>query len=328
MMKQMPKTKLISQVLIPLVAVLCLWPAVPSAAALFAGIVIAVSFGNPYLQRTRALTPKLLSYSVIGLGAGMNLLVVAHVGGQGFLYTAVGISCTLAFGIILAKILEVEQNTSLLITAGTAICGGSAIAALGPVIRAKPHEMSLSLATVFLLNAVGLLIFPWLGHYFELSQSQFGLWSALAIHDTSSVVGATIQYGTHALEVGTTVKLARALWIIPVTIGMSFIGRDANETIADANGGRPKAKKPYFILEFLLAAAIVTWIPATQVAGDWVAAVARRTLVVTLFLIGAGFDRETLRLVSPKPFILGVILWVLVAVLTLLAVLSGLIYAN
>ncbi|HVK59976.1 MAG TPA: putative sulfate exporter family transporter [Bdellovibrionales bacterium] len=314
-------TQNLARILIPLGAVLCLWPAVPSAAALVGGILIALAFGNPYVEKTRALTPRMLSLSVIGLGAAMNLLVVARVGAQGFVYTAIGITFAIVVGTLLGRFLKTETNTSLLITVGTAICGGSAIAALAPTIRAKSHEITVALATVFLLNALGLLIFPPLGHHFGLDQIQFGLWSALAIHDTSSVVGSAIQYGPQALEVGTTVKLARALWIVPVTFAVGYFAQQANSQNSD--GSKPKTKKPWFILGFLIAAAIVTWIPMLQPTGEIVASVARRTLVVTLFLIGAGFSRETLKKVGARPFIQGIVLWITVASLTLAAILAG-----
>jgi uncharacterized integral membrane protein (TIGR00698 family) len=248
----------------------------------------------------------------------MNLEVVARVGAHGIGYTAVGIAITFIFGITLGRLFKVEESTSLLITAGTAICGGSAIAAVAPTIRAKSQFVSIALATVFFLNASALLIFPRIGHYFELTESQFGLWSALAIHDTSSVVGAAIQYGAHAVEVATTVKLARALWIIPVSllIGIFWSHQDQDQK-------KTTAKRPWFILGFLIAAAIVTWIPDLQSAGIFVNSLAKRCLVLTLFFIGCGLNRSTLQSVGIQPFLQGFILWIVTAGGTLGAILSG-----
>lgn len=309
----------IAKILFPAAAVLCLFPFVSSAMALALGVVLAVSLGNPFLQRTRQYTHHLLSWSVVGLGAGMNLMVVARVGLQGIGYTVVGISLTLLAGFLLARFLKIERNTGILISVGTAICGGSAIAAVSPVIRAKPAEVSVSLGTVFMLNACALLLFPPVGHALNLSQTQFGLWSALAIHDTSSVVGATLLYGAEALQIGTTVKLARALWIVPLAlaIGCAFNHRDSSV------GVREQTKKPWFILGFLGMAAVMTWVPALQPAGHVVETVAKRTLVLTLFLIGSNLTRETLKSVGLRPLLQGVLLWVIAASATLAAVYAG-----
>lgn len=304
-----------AKVLMPLFALLCLTPWMPSFAALLIGIALAVSLGNPYSRVTGKYTSLLLQWSVIGLGFGMNLLVVASVGLHGIGYTVVGISTTLFLGYLLARAFKVERDTGVLISVGTAICGGSAIAAVAPTLRAKPNSISVALGTVFTLNAIALVIFPPLGHMLGLSQSQFGLWSALAIHDTSSVVGASLQYGAEALQIGTTVKLARALWIVPLTI--------ASSSLFAKGGEKGKAKRPWFILGFVLAAALVTWIPQAQVAGHWIEAVAKRTLVLTLFLIGANLTLATLKAVGIKPLLLGVSLWILVGVGTLAALLSG-----
>src|SRR6516225_6136161 len=192
-----------------------------SSAALVSGVALGTLVGNPLVSRTRSLTSRLLALSVMGLGAGMDLRVVGQVGLHGIGYTVVGITVALGAGLLLGRMLRTERNTSLLLSAGTAICGGSAIAALAPVLRAEQHQVSVALGVVFLLNAVALVIFPPIGHVLDLSQVQFGLWGALAIHDTSSVVGATLQYGRQALEVGTTVKLTRALWIVPLTFAVS-----------------------------------------------------------------------------------------------------------
>lgn len=307
--------------LILICAAICLTPYVSSALALLMGAAIALSFGNPYVSKTKALTPRLLSLSVIGLGAGMDLGVVARVGLQGVGYTVAGISLTLLLGTLLGRALNTGRNTSILLTVGTAICGGSAIAAVAPTIRAKDHEVTVALGTVFLLNAIGLLIFPPMGHALALSERQFGLWSALAIHDTSSVVGAAIQYGAKALETGTTVKLARALWIVPLTLAASrmFKSEDSGESHA-------KPKRPWFILGFLAAAALVTWVPALKPAGHVVEMVAKRCLVLTLFLIGSNLSTSTLKAVGVKALAQAVALWIIVASTTLFAIRSGWIY--
>lgn len=306
--------------LILVFAAVCLTPYISSAVALLLGAAIALSFGNPYVAKTKALTPRLLAWSVIGLGAGMDLAVVARVGLQGVGYTVAGISFTLLLGLFLGKTLKTEKNTSILLTVGTAICGGSAIAAVAPTIRAKDHEVTVALGTVFLLNAIGLLIFPPMGHALALSERQFGLWSALAIHDTSSVVGAAIQYGSKALETGTTVKLARALWIVPVTLIASRVYK------SDSSEPKAKPKRPWFILGFLAAAALVTWVPVLRPAGHIVETAAKRCLVLTLFLIGSNLSVSTLKAVGVKALAQAVALWVVVASVTLFAIRSGWIY--
>ncbi len=285
-----------------------------------AGVALALILGNPLLAKTKNLTPHLLSLSIIGLGFGMNLLVVGKVGFQGIGYTVISIAFVFASGFALGRLFKIERGTSLLITVGTAICGGSAIAAVSPVIRAKSHETSVALGTVFMLNAVALLIFPAIGHHFNLSQAQFGLWAALAIHDTSSVVGAASHYGPQALEIATTVKLARALWIVPVALVIGWLR--SRESPTD-EVGKGKFKKPWFILGFLLAAALVTFVPTLLQAGHSIEAVARQLLVVTLFLIGASMTRETLKAVGFRPFFQAVLLWLLISVGTLTALLMG-----
>jgi len=218
----------------------------------------------------------------------MNLRIVIMAGLHGLGYTVLSIGFTVALGLWLARRFRVGRNTGLLVTIGTAICGGSAIAAVAPVIQAEEHDVSVALATVFLLNAVALFLFPPIGHAVGLSQDAFGLWSALAIHDTSSVVGAGLAYGPRALEVATTVKLARALWIVPVSLAIGFCWKRK-----DASGvaGRGKARKPWFILGFLVAAALATYVPVLHAPGQILARVAKQGLVLTLFLIGANLTR-------------------------------------
>lgn len=301
-----------------LAAFATLLPLVSPAMALMLGTAFALTLSNPYAAKSSRFVTPLLQISVVGLGAGMNLGAVAHAGMQGFLYTVVGVTLTMTIGLILGRSLGTARNTSLLVTVGTAICGGSAIAAVAPAIRAKNHEVSVALATVFFLNAVALFIFPWIGHYFGLSQSQFGIWSAIAIHDTSSVVGAAMQYGAQSLEIATTIKLTRALWIVPVTL---VIGMVWNPKKNEVNAQR--ARRPWFILGFLAAAAFVTLIPSLKPAGHVLFIGAQRSLVLTLFLIGSGLSRSALHAVGRRPLVQGLILWVLMGSGTLGAILLG-----
>jgi uncharacterized integral membrane protein (TIGR00698 family) len=297
-----------------------------SALALLLGVGLALTFGNPWIEQTKKLTPRLLSYSIVGLGAGMNLVTVAQAGMAGLGYTAVSIILTLGLGLALGRWLKSERETSILISVGTAICGGSAIAAVAPVIRAKPQVMTVALGTVFILNAVALLLFPVIGHAMGLSQNQFGIWSALAIHDTSSVVGAGLKYGVEALRVGTTVKLARALWIVPLTFAFAFVqnAEAKNDAISQDKTSFSRVKKPWFILGFVLMAGIATWLPVMLSGAGTVAilveALARKGLVLTLFFIGANLSLATLKEVGLRPFLQGLTLWLSVLVVTLLFV--------
>lgn len=320
--------KLISQILFPVVV--CLLLILPhfdsriermaSGLALISGILLSLLFGNPYPEKTSYIASKLLTWSVVGLGFGMNLITVAKVGLSGMGYTVAGISLTVFLGLYLGKRLGNKEDVSLLITFGTAICGGSAIAALSPTIKASPHSVSVSLAIVFLLNAVALILFPTLGHFFSLTQEQFGLWSALAIHDTSSVVGASLQYGDKALEVGTTVKLARALWIVPVTLIVAFFIEKKLKKFQNPNQIVGKAKKPWFILGFLAAAAIATWVPWAKAPGLMIRNIAENALVLTLFCIGTNLSRQAIKNVGVKPLVQGFVLWVITASVTLVCI--------
>ena len=303
-------------VLFPVAALLSLSPWISSGEALVMGMILALAFGNPYAAQAKLLTPRFLALSVMGLGAGMNLAVIGKVGLNGIGYTVAGILTAATIGTLLGRVLKTEKDTSLLITVGTAICGGSAIAAVAPVIRAKNHEVSVALGTVFMLNAAALFIFPWVGHHLDLTQTQFGLWSALAIHDTSSVVGATLRYGTQALEVGTTVKLARALWIIPVAmmIGVLRSREKTDETKEE------KVKRPWFIAGFLAAAALVTWFPVLRAGGHAIESLAKHLMVLTLFLIGSGLTRQTVQTVGVKPLIQGIALWMVMGISSLAAI--------
>ena len=307
---------MVGRVLVPAGAVLCCLPFVSTGLGLLLGLVLALAAGNPYLARTRKLTPQLLALSVVGLGAGMDLRVVARVGAEGVVYTVAGIAAALAIGALLTRLLGVGRIVGTLISVGTAICGGSAIAAVVPVLRAKDHESTVALATVFLLNAIALFVFPPIGHALSLDDNQFGLWAALAIHDTSSVVGAAVAWGGKAVEIATTVKLARALWIVPLTIGIAWWHA---RTSGDATSG--KAKRPWFIAGFLLAAALATYVPGLQESGAALSRIARQALVVTLFFLGANLTRASLAPVGFRPLLLGVVLWALVASVSLGAVL-------
>jgi uncharacterized integral membrane protein (TIGR00698 family) len=316
----MDRAQSLKKLALPAAALLCLWPAVGAATALALGFCVTFLCGNAYADFTRRHTPALLAWSVAGLGAGMNLEAVLRTGAKGIGYTAASIAACLCLGLALGRLLKSSRESSLLITVGTAICGGSAIAAVAPVMRAQPHNMSAALATVFCLNAIALFIFPPIGHAAGLSETQFGLWAALAIHDTSSVVGAGMKYGQEALHVATTVKLARALWIVPLVMLIQMFYKTP---AAPESAPTPKRKYPWFILWFLLAAAAVTWLPALAPAGAAVDAVARRLLVLALFLIGANLTPDTLRAVGVKPLLQGVILWIVVAAGSLLAIRSG-----
>jgi uncharacterized integral membrane protein (TIGR00698 family) len=290
--------------LIPLGALLAALPFVSSGAALLAGVLLALLVGNPYAATTRRLAHGLITVAVVGLGAATDLAVVARVGSQGVLVTAGTIAACLAAAWALAKVLAVPRDTALLVGVGTAICGGSAIAAVAPVLRAKESEVSIALATVFLLNALALFVFPAVGHAVGLDPARFGTWAALAIHDTSSVVGAAVSYGGGADVVATTTKLARALWIVPIVAVVSAARRRG------AAGEQGKAPRPWFIAGFVIASALFTWVPALRPAGAVLAIVARRAMVVALFFVGAGLTRTALRSVGARPFVLGLLLWI------------------
>jgi uncharacterized integral membrane protein (TIGR00698 family) len=292
------------------------------ALALALGAALALTVGNPYPVLTARAASLLLKASVVGLGFGMSLDVMLRAGGLGILYTIVAVLGTLAAGLGLGRVLRVPAETSLLIASGTSICGGSAIAAVGSAIGARAESMSVALATVFVLNAVALYAFPAVGVLAGLSEAQFGVWAAVAIHDTSSVVGAAAIYGTAALAVATVLKLARALWILPLTLASAYVRRRGGEGGASGpGGGTLRGSVPWFILLFVLAVVARTLAP-TQVLPvmTGVAIAARLGLVVTLFLIGASLSRATLARAGGRPLAQGVLLWVLVASLSLLAV--------
>lgn len=292
--------------------ILCASGVLSPPVALAAGLAYGLSFAHPYHAESRNLSKFLLQASVVGLGFGMNLQEVLRAGSSGFVYTAVSITFALVLGLLAGRLLRVNSTTSALISIGTAICGGSAIAAVAPILDADQDQTAVSLGTIFILNSVALLIFPALGWALHLSQSQFGLWSALAIHDTSSVVGATARYGAVALAVGTTVKLTRALWIVPVSAGVAVI-----------KGSKGRIHWPWFILLFCIAAVINTYVPALAHLSQTMSKLGKLGLTATLYLIGTGLSRATIRQVGIRPLVQGVILWIIVGVTSLWLIVHG-----
>ena len=277
--------------------------------ALFTGLVYALLCGQAYPKFNKKVSKKLLQYSVIGLGFGMNLHASLASGKEGMLFTIISVIGTMLLGMFIGmKILKVNRDTSYLISSGTAICGGSAIAAVGPVIKAKDSDMSVALATIFVLNAIALFIFPTIGEWIGLTQQQFGTWAAIAIHDTSSVVGAGAAYGDQALQVATTIKLTRALWIIPLALATSVIFR----------GSSNKISIPWFILWFVVAILLNTYVlDGVPQLGKSIAGVARKGLTITMFFIGASLSTDTLKAVGVKPMIQGVLLWIIISISSL-----------
>jgi uncharacterized integral membrane protein (TIGR00698 family) len=284
------------------------------AVSLAAGIAFGLLLPHPFAAESRDLSRVLLQASVVALGFGMNLHQVVHAGASGFIYTAISIISAILLGTLLGRLLTVHPKAAFLITCGTAICGGSAIAAIAPITKASDEDMAVSLGTVFTLNAVALLAFPAIGFALHLTQSQFGLWAALAIHDTSSVVGAAAHYGPQALTIGTTVKLARALWIVPLALVTAAISKSST-----------RIQWPWFILYFCLAAVANTYVHTLAPLFAAFAKLGRCGLTVTLFLIGTGISKATLRKVGVRPMLQGVVLWIIVAALSLWAIRSGLI---
>src|ERR1700720_652114 len=301
-----------AKIIFILALILCLSGWISPPVALSLGIIFGLSVRHPYPHFSRSAARILLQVSVVALGFAMNLHEVVRAGRSGFIYTALGISFSLIIGLVIGKFLRIGGNASYLITAGTAICGGSAIAAIGPILHADDEEMAVSLGTVFILNSVALFAFPPIGNVLHLTQQQFGLWAALAIHDTSSVVGAAARYGPVALVVGTTVKLTRALWIVPVALGAAMLRRS-----------KSRIQWPWFILLFCLAAVANTYLPAFTNFWHVLSNLGRVGLTATLYLIGTGISRATLRQVGVRPLLQGVILWVLVGVTSLWLIFAG-----
>lgn len=283
--------------------------------ALFMGLAFASLCGQAYPVFNKKVSKKLLQYSVIGLGFGMNLHASLISGKEGMLFTIVSVIGTMIIGMFIGcRLLKVNRNTSYLISSGTAICGGSAIAAVGPVIKAKDSDMSVALATIFVLNAVALFVFPVFGHWIGLDQQQFGTWAAIAIHDTSSVVGTGAAYGEEALQVATTIKLTRALWIIPLALATSVIFK---------NGGK-KISIPWFILWFIVAIVLNTYVlDGVPEIGKAVSGLARKGLIITMFFIGASLSTDVLKAVGVKPLVQGVLLWFVISIGSLAYILWG-----
>ena len=274
--------------------------------ALFLGLAFALLCGQAYPAFNKKVSKKLLQYSVVGLGFGMNLHASLASGKEGMMFTIVSVVGTMVMGMLIGrKLLKMNRDTSYLISSGTAICGGSAIAAVGPVIKAKDSDMSVALATIFVLNAIALFVFPVLGQWLGLTQQEFGTWAAIAIHDTSSVVGAGAAYGEEALQVATTIKLTRALWIIPLALVTSFIFKSEGK----------KVSIPWFILWFIVAILINTYLlDAVPQLGKAISGLARKGLIITMFFIGASLSTNVLKAVGVKPLVQGVLLWLVISI--------------
>jgi uncharacterized integral membrane protein (TIGR00698 family) len=288
------------------------WGSPPIALAL--GLALALTVGHPFASRNSKATKLLLQISVVLLGFGMNLQRVVEAGRTGIVFTVITITGTLLLGFLIGRALNIAPTTAHLISSGTAICGGSAIAAVGPVVNASDEEMSVALGTIFILNSIALFIFPMIGHRLGLTQPQFGVWAAIAIHDTSSVVGAAAKYGAEALQIATTVKLTRALWIVPVTLATAFFFKRKSARVA----------VPWFIGWFVVASVIRTYVPAPAEVWSSLTMLARIGLTITLFLIGAGLSRKSIAAVGARPLILGVLLWIVISSVSLFAVMRTL----
>lgn len=300
-----------NKILFIILFVFCLMPFITPAVALFLGLAFALTVGQPFPVFSKKASKYLLQFSVVGLGFGMNLYDSLRTGKEGMLFTVVSVVSVLVIGYYVGKKLMIDRKTAYLISAGTAICGGSAIAAVAPVLKADDNEISVSMGTIFILNAVALFIFPPIGHLLDMTQEQFGLWAAIAIHDTSSVVGAGAAYGEKALEVATMVKLTRALWIIPVAFVTTLLFKQKESKITI----------PWFILFFVLAMVANTFLSIPAVISSSLVWIAKKGLTVTLFLIGAGLSRKVIKHVGVRPMVQGVILWVFIGVLSLVVIL-------
>lgn len=281
-------------------------------AALFIGLIFALTCGQAFPKFNKKMSKYLLQYSVVGLGFGMNLQASLQSGKEGMVFTIISVAGTMLTGWFIGrKLIKVDRNTSYLISSGTAICGGSAIAAVGPVIKARDEEMSVALGTIFILNAIALFIFPVIGHWLNMSQQQFGTWAAIAIHDTSSVVGAGQAYGEEALKVATTIKLTRALWIIPLALATTLIFKNKGQKISI----------PWFIFFFIAAMIFNTYILSTTetgiAIGNAINGFARKSLTITLFFIGASLSPDVLKKVGVKPLVQGIALWAVISLSTL-----------
>ncbi|WGF93387.1 YeiH family protein [Aequorivita marisscotiae] len=308
---QNDKSTIIKVVFI-IVMVLCVLGYVSSPVALVGGFLFSYFLGHPFLALNSKAVNWLLKIAVVGLGFGMNLVETVNAGKEGFILTIFSIAATLILGYFIGKLLKMDRKGSHLISSGTAICGGSAIAAVAPVINASEKDISISLGVIFLLNSIALIVFPPLGHLLGLSQHEFGLWCAIAIHDTSSVVGAAYTFGEEALKVATTVKLARALWIIPLSILSVFLFKGKGKSV----------KIPYFIFLFILAIIMNSYLAIPEILTNGITSISKSLLVLTLFLIGAGLSVDKIKTAGFKPMILGVSLWVFISVAAIFAILA------
>lgn len=300
----------LQQIIFVALILFCLTSFVTPPIALLLGLIVANFSGHPFLSLNHKATNILLQISVVGLGFGMNVSSAFSAGKEGFFFTIASILSTLILGKFLGKWLNIEKKTSHLISCGTAICGGSAIAAIAPVIKSGENQTSVALGVIFILNSVALFLFPAVGHWLGLSQKEFGLWCAIAIHDTSSVVGAANKFGFEALQIATTVKLARALWIIPVALVTAVIFKNKTSRI----------KIPYFIGLFIVAMMMNTYVSTTALIAPYLVSIAKIGLTVTLFLIGAGLNRNLLKSVGIRPLFQGVLLWMFIAIVSLGAI--------
>ena len=300
----------LQQIIFVVLILFCLTSFVSPPIALLLGLIVANFSGHPFLSLNHKATNILLQVSVVGLGFGMNVNSAFSAGKEGFFFTIASILSTLILGIFLGKWFNIEKKTSHLISCGTAICGGSAIAAIAPVIKSDEKQTSVALGVIFILNSVALFLFPAVGNWLGLSQKEFGLWCAIAIHDTSSVVGAANKFGSEALQIATTIKLARALWIIPVALVTAVIFKNKTSGI----------KIPYFIGLFIVAMIMNTYVSKIAIIAPYLVSIAKIGLTLTLFLIGAGLNRNLLKSVGIKPLLQGVLLWIFIAVASLLAI--------
>lgn len=285
----------------------CLLPFVSPGIALLTGLVFALVAGHPFPALSKKTSKYLLQFSVVGLGFGMNLQEALHTGTQGLFFTIISVILVMLSGIWLGRRMRIDKKTAYLISAGTAICGGSAIAAIAPVVKANDNEISVSMGTIFILNAIALFLFPPIGHILELSQEQFGMWAAIAIHDTSSVVGAGAEYGNTACEIATMVKLTRALWIIPLAIITTWVFKQKENKITF----------PWFILFFILAMAANTFLPIPETVTGALVWIAKKGLTVTLFLIGTALSPKIIKNVGFRPMAQAVILWIFIILISL-----------
>lgn len=295
-----------------ILGILCLTPVVSAPVALVLGFLMTLIVGNPYEETAQKLTHTLLQVSVVGLGFGMDINSALKAGKEGVVFTIISIFSVLILGFLLTRLFKIDKIIGYLISAGTAICGGSAIAAIAPIIKAKPNQISIGLGVVFTLNSVALLVFPMIGNWLHLSQHDFGLWCAIAIHDTSSVVGAADKYGPEALQIATTVKLARALWIIPLSIFSVVLFKNK----------ATKVKIPWFIGFFIVAICLNTCIPFVQKLSPAIISISKAGLTLTLFLIGAGLSIKIIKNIGIKPLLVAVILWIFISCGALLMVLK------